>query len=90
MQRNDRLGFYGAKTRFSTIKKESNILQAFFSKGTFLICRLCGKFSGEFLILNITKLNHQKQNIYEERQPHLYNRPMIPVVFVFCTVKLLK
>lgn len=48
MQRNDRSGFYGAKTRFSTIKKESNILQAFFSKGTFLICRLCGKFSREF------------------------------------------
>lgn len=39
MQRNDHLGFYGAKTRFRTIKKESNILQAFFSKGT---------FSGEF------------------------------------------
>lgn len=32
MQRNYRLGFYGAKTRFSTIKKESNILQAFFFK----------------------------------------------------------
>lgn len=37
MQRNDRLGFYGAKTRFSTIKKESNILQAFFSKGIFYL-----------------------------------------------------